>query len=483
MTGARSVERKASNISMIQSLVHQDQRLRQRLVWLTLVCLVLSGLVLLHEYFVLRERPVSQVHSLVHFSLIVITVVLVAACLLVRRMYRDLRKYFNQIQESHERLADEVASQTRALRESTAFLETLFDSLQERVLIIDRDNRIVRANRQVLQEREGPIVGLALEEISVDCAEQGERRKEANLVSYTFREGRALRNRLLRGGRDCDRVFSIDTYPIFSDQGSVEYVIELARDVTHLKYREMQQQHQDKMAALGLLAAGVAHNLGNPLASISSELQMLKGETRLDRIQNSLDVLDRQVRRLADTIREITGFARKRTRVSQEVALHEVVQDTLRLLRHDPRARNVRFRVDLPPDLPRVNFNENDLILVLTNILVNSLEAMPRGGQISIEGEREGKGRVRLVITDTGVGMDEKILKQATLPLFTTRESEGTGLGLAIVENVMRSASGGLVIESRPGVGTRVILTFPSVGSGCLDEKGGERNGAESTYR
>ncbi|HFD79643.1 MAG TPA: GHKL domain-containing protein [Gammaproteobacteria bacterium] len=443
-------------------LSRHDHGLRLLFNWLSLISLALIFAVLAHEYFVLNSRPVEPAHALAHASLLVVTALLVAIVWLFSLAYRRMRAYQVALAASHAGLEDVVANRTRALRDSQALLETLFDSFRERTLVVDADNRIVRANRQASGDFEGTLGGRRLEDVYPDCAAKDERRTERGLIQHTFREKKPQRNRIMRGGADCDRVLSVDTYPVFSADGEVELVIEVVRDVTDIKYLELQHQHHDKMAALGLLAAGMAHNLGNPLASLSSELQLLKEETRLDRIRPSLEVLDREVRRMAESIHDIMGFARKRSDEGRRVSVEQTVNDTLRLLRHDPRAKNIRFETRFEPALPAIRFNENDLVLVLTNVLVNALDAIPSAGTIRVEASRGSDGDVRLVVIDDGQGMSPDVLEQATRPLFTTKgEASGTGLGLAIVDNIVRSSHGALHVDSAPGSGTTVTLSLP----------------------
>ena len=427
------------------------------LTGLWLISLLVMAVVLLHEYYVLIAEPVKYPHTLIHGALMVVTVLLVLSVWLLCLAYRRMQAYQAALVDAYVNIEDLVRERTSALQEVQTLLESLFDAFRERALVVDPDNRIVRANRKAIDGAQEVIQDHFFDEIYPDCAEQDERRSELRLIQYTFRNGKPQRNRLIRGGQDCSRVFSVDTYPVCSSEGEVRLVIEVVRDITDFKYLEIQHQHHDKMAALGLLAAGMAHNMGNPLASLSSELQLLKGETDIEIIRASLEVLDKHVRRMAASIHDILGFARKRGSTMQRVAIADAVHDTLRLLRHDPRAKNVRFESTFDADVPEIQFNEDDLILILTNVLVNALEALPDGGTIRFSCSRDGSGDVLLNIADNGEGMDPKTLEQAPRPLFTTR-SDGTGLGLALVTNIVCASNGSISIESSPAGGTSVTL-------------------------
>ncbi len=223
--------------------------------------------------------------------------------------------------------------------------------------------------------------------------------------------------------------------------------------------------HQEKMASLGVLAAGIAHDLGNPLASLSAELELLEGEDDAARLQESLDVLRRHVARMDRTLREMVAFARRRRDAVTDVSIALAVADSARLVRHDRRWKKVRLDVDVPSDLPYVHMVEDHLVLVLVNLMLNAADAMPGGGTLSIVGRRAGGG-VELRVRDTGSGMSPAVLRQALVPMFTTKAAgRGTGLGLAVSSGVVRSVGGTMRIDSTEGLGTEVIIELPG-GSG-----------------
>jgi signal transduction histidine kinase len=267
----------------------------------------------------------------------------------------------------------------------------------------------------------------------------------------------------MKGGETCSRVLEINTFPVFNDAGDVQLVVEVARDVTEEKEDQALASHYEKMAALGLLAAGIAHDLGNPLASLSSELQMLKQEEcDIERMRKSLETLERHIARITDSLRDILGFAGKRTDRSGRASVQSAIDDALRLLRYDPRARSVRFEVDVLHNVPHITMRENDLILVLLNVMVNAIDAMPTGGHVRVYIRDVDLEHIVLAIEDTGTGMDADTLERATQPLFTTKaETGGTGLGLAVASTLMDRVGGALAIRSAPGKGSTVTLRLP----------------------
>lgn len=230
------------------------------------------------------------------------------------------------------------------------------------------------------------------------------------------------------------------------------------------KQIEAHLRNQEKMAALGVLSAGIAHDIANPLASLSSELELLEDETDPACVRASLGELRRQVSRIGRALREMTEFARRRADQATSVPLHVAVEDAVRLVRHDPRARKVHLDVRVTPDLPSVQAVEDHLVMVFVNLLINAFDAMPDGGELSVASRKDETG-VTLSVKDTGVGMSEDVREKAVLPLFTTKQERGgTGLGLSVSAGVVEAAGGKLTLESTPGRGTEVRVWFPRPG-------------------
>lgn len=332
---------------------------------------------------------------------------------------RQARIECDTLVESYmNRLECRVRERTRELEDARAFTELLFDSLRERIIVRDQEGRVVKANRMA--------------EAVADSTE---------------------------------RVWEVETIPVPDRDGHVGHVIEVGRDVTEPRNLEAQIRHQEKMASLGVLTAGFAHDLGNPLASLSTELELLEGEEDLPRIHESLGVLRSQVARMSRTLREMVDFARRRRDEVADVSLAAAVTDTARLVKHDPRMKRVALAIDVPPSLPPVRMVEDHLVLVLVNLMLNAADAMPGGGALSVSAAKNDDGLL-LHVRDTGAGMTPEVLAKAKSPLFTTKGQNGTGLGLAVCDGIVRATGGSLDITSAPGKGTDVAIRLPKSARG-----------------
>jgi signal transduction histidine kinase len=355
-------------------------------------------------------------------------------------------------------LEAKVHERARELEAARGFTELLFDSLRERIVVLDRQGRVVKANRMALENAGVPLVGERCMDVFTGCAEQGGCVAEEAFDACGGRGAAGPRVRSDEAGR----VWDFETIPVLDASGELTLMLEVGRDVTQQKSLEAQVLHQEKMVGLGVLTAGFAHDLGNPLASLSSELELLEDEDDIGRFRASLAVLRQHVGRVNRTLREMVDFARRRRDAIADVSVGAVVADTARLVCHDPRWKHVALDVDVPPDLPQVRMVEDHLVLVFLNLMLNAGDAMPEGGRLSVSARAVGR-EVEIRLRDTGVGMPLDVLRHALKPLFTTKgPAGGTGLGLSVCNDVVRAAGGALSLDSIPGEGTEVTIILPA---------------------
>jgi C4-dicarboxylate-specific signal transduction histidine kinase len=215
----------------------------------------------------------------------------------------------------------------------------------------------------------------------------------------------------------------------------------------------------EKLATVGRLAAGLAHEVGNPLGAITGYVELARMRLPLDAHPELGDALERigaAAARIDHIVRELLDFARPSPPLLAPIALRPVVEATLRLAQVQPRFRDVAVEVELPPDLPRAVADEHQLSQVLLNLLLNAGDAMGGAGRVRVHG-RAAAGRVWLTVEDEGPGIAPEDLRRIFDPFFTTKEpGRGTGLGLAISHRIMESFGG--EIRARAGAARGAIL-------------------------
>ncbi|MBI2014167.1 MAG: histidine kinase, partial [Candidatus Rokubacteria bacterium] len=247
----------------------------------------------------------------------------------------------------------------------------------------------------------------------------------------------------------------------------------LVEDITERVGIERAARQAEKLAALGTLAAGLAHELNNPIGVISTraELMQLDAETRplpAD-VREDLHVIHRPAQHVARIAQGLLSFSRHSSGAHGRVDLNRLVDETLLLIEKQIVRDGIALRRALAPTLPPVWGDANALQQVVMNLLTNARDAVRKGGEIAIETApaAEPPGGVRLVVRDTGPGIPPEDLPRIFDPFFTTK-AEGTGLGLSISYGIVREHRGTVDVQSRPGEGTTFVLTFRGAGDGEL---------------
>ncbi len=225
--------------------------------------------------------------------------------------------------------------------------------------------------------------------------------------------------------------------------------------------------HREKMAAVGALAAGVAHEIGNPIAAMSGVLQEMVAEQQAGRRQmkpgSKLDVLQTQIQRLSAITREISGFAAPQPMERQLLDMNGLVRTTAGLMGYDKRMNRVSLRLELDSQLPAIYGVADQLTQVIMNLLINAADAVSGkdegSREITLRSEIAGDN-VRFSVIDNGSGMDQETLNRAFEAFYTTK-SKGTGLGLALCYSIIVAHGGTIDIVSKPGEGTQVQVILP----------------------
>jgi signal transduction histidine kinase len=250
-------------------------------------------------------------------------------------------------------------------------------------------------------------------------------------------------------------------------------VHEVARQVGLLVERQeagqekerLRQQlwHAERLGTVGRLAAGLAHELNEPLGSILGYAQLARRSFGLpDQTGRDLDKVVRASLHARDIIRRLLVFARQAPPRAEPIALNDVVRDSLFLLESRSRRAGVKIALELPADLPPVLADRSQLEQAFLNLAVNGLQAMPSGGRLGVRTEAT-VGEVRLIVEDTGQGMPEDVLRRCFDPFFTTKEiGQGTGMGLAVTHGIVTSHGGTIEAVSEPGKGSRFVIRLPA---------------------
>jgi PAS domain S-box-containing protein len=349
-----------------------------------------------------------------------------------------------------------------------AFNENILESLDNGLLVVDLNDRVVRWNR-------------ALERLYGVSRATASGRALGDLFDPAFVEAvRAARRDtpdgatlsrvplLARGDRTGETlVVNAAVVPLRAEDGqgiATAGTILIVEDVTARVQLEEQLRLSEKMASIGLLAAGVAHEVNTPLTGISSFTQMLlEGADPQDPRTRLLEKIERQTFRAAKIVNGLLTLSRPTSSDRSSFDVNVVIADVLSLLEHQFETHRIRLRRDLSESPVVVLSLEHKLQQVFLNLFLNARDAMPKGGWLSITTRTDGN-RAIVEVSDTGSGIPSEYLARIYDPFFTTKAiGQGTGLGLSITYGIVREHEGTIECESGMGQGTRFILSFPAV--------------------
>jgi PAS domain S-box-containing protein len=237
------------------------------------------------------------------------------------------------------------------------------------------------------------------------------------------------------------------------------YVLVL-EDITEKKKIEEELFRATKHASVGRLAAGVSHEVGNPLASISSLVQEMLAEDVSPFVKGSLTTINQHVNRIARIVRNLGDFARLYPRQRVPTSLKDILENTLNLVRYDKYFKKIAIRTDVE-DIPSLKIDPDQIEQVFLNLLLNARDAMPEGGELNIS-VRQADSLVEMVFADTGTGIDAEVKDKIFDPFFSTKgPTKGTGLGLSICYSIIKDHGGTIEIDSEKNKGTKFIIKIP----------------------
>jgi PAS domain S-box-containing protein len=361
--------------------------------------------------------------------------------------------------EARRRARARVTTETETTR-------ALFNSAAEGIVIVDQAGRIVRSNTRLAQMfgySASELVGQPLEMLLPDRFRAAHGGHRVNYFSAPRARSMGLGLDLYGLRKDgFEFPVEISLSPIETAAGSA--AMALVTDISERRSVELATRQREKLATLATLSAGIAHELNNPIGIISSRVELMLQDAVAqplpDQVVEDLKVLHRNIERVTTIARGLLSFARQAPDETTAINLNVVIEETLMLLGRPLAKDGVQVKTALDRALGLISGNGNALQQVLTNLLLNARDAMPRGGEVRIETTPDRTGWLRLTIADTGDGMTPEVLAKIWEPFYTTKTS-GTGLGLAVTHRIIREHGGTVEVQSAPGSGTTFTIMLP----------------------
>jgi PAS domain S-box-containing protein len=341
----------------------------------------------------------------------------------------------------------------------------LIQQLRDGIMVFDADNRLIDINPAAAEI-------LALNKYAVGRTAGNLSESFPTLEYVLSNESDVTEVPLSVSGRD--RIYEVESIKMDSHNGSEVGTLVILRDITERKEMQEQLIAQDRLASIGELTSGVAHEINNPLGIIRGFLELLMKHDFPEDIRNDIDIINSEVDRAARIVANLLTFARKQPEEKIPVNINSIITTTLELRAYEQTSNNIRTVTHLSPDLPRVLGNELQLKQVLLNIIINAEYFMTEAhgkGILTITTER-ADNFVRISCKDDGPGIPPENSRRIFNPFFTTKEvGRGTGLGLSICHGIIAEHSGTIRVESTPGEGADFIIDLPVYRNGKPEEK------------
>ena len=267
---------------------------------------------------------------------------------------------------------------------------------------------------------------------------------------------------IISGLRSDGKEFPIEASVSQIKEGERRLFTVILRDVTERKELENQLRHTERLAELGTLAAGMAHEIGTPMNVILGRTEYLMHKTSDDATKQGLATIVAQVERITRIMNQLLSFARRKPLERRPLAMSLVVHDILDVVQERLEKRDIHLQVHLASSCPSVFADRDQMGQVVLNLVMNAIQAMPNGGALTITLTSDAR-RVHLALADNGCGIPKDNIPKLFMPFFTTKGcGEGTGLGLTVVHGIVQEHEGSIVVESQPGTGTTFTISLPA---------------------
>jgi two-component system sensor histidine kinase HydH len=345
----------------------------------------------------------------------------------------------------------------RTLARMRTYTENVMESMADALISVDDDHNIVTCNRRAAEvlgvaerdlknKRIAEVLGLEMEEFLRAEGPKGVIRDHEIEVHHRSGKGIPL---------------SLSAAPLKDETGREMGSVLLLRDLREIRDLQEKVRRSERLASLGRLAAGVAHEVRNPLSSIRGFAQFFKQRFRgREKEEEYASVMVKEVDRLNRVITELLDFARPKAPHREPHSLEEILEHTLGVLEPELAKKKAEVEKQYERELPPVRVDRDQLSQAFLNLLINSLEAMGEGGRIRVGIRREDQDSLKVSIGDTGKGIPRGDLEKVFEPFFSTKR-KGTGLGLAIVHQIVEGHGGDIQVESLEGEGTVFQIILP----------------------
>jgi PAS domain S-box-containing protein len=355
----------------------------------------------------------------------------------------------------------ELEDRLREITALQAYTDNILSSMTNGLITVDLENRIVTAN-----DRAGQILALSPQELPGLSLETvlGGRHPLSRMLSDTLAHHQSiLHSEVSLAREDGEAWLSAGTSLLTDGNQTVIGALVVFQDITGIKALEERLRQADRLAALGTLSAGLAHEIKNPLSAIKTFVQLLPQRLASPTFLEKFNItVPREIDRINLLVEDLLELTRQRKRPFVTLSVNRLLLQVLDLHGEEMARKKIVLDNRLDPALPSMNGNPDALYRAFSNVVINSIQAMPEGGRLAVFSgfENAVPFPIRITFQDTGTGMDEETLKNLFNPFYTTKD-KGSGLGLALTHKIVEDHHGTIDVTSFKGKGSAFVLRFP----------------------
>ena len=353
----------------------------------------------------------------------------------------------------------------KTLNEMKVYTSKLLETMDNAVISVDNKGNIKTFNRkseEIFNKKKEEVLNKDCQEV-LNLKILGESifkkclLEKKNISQEIILEEKGLKKKIL----------DLNTSFLADESGEITGVVAVIRDVTEIKDLNEEVARHKRLAALGKLSAGIAHEIRNPLSSIRGLAQFVYNSfSKTDERKEDLNAIIQEVDRLNKLVVQVLDFAKLQKPNLTHFSLNDLIGKITELFKLEIKDKQIKFSPELSPDISKIQADEDQVRQILMNVIINAIQAIPKKGEIKIKTEKtllKGEPAIKLIVEDSGIGIPEKDFTQIFDPFFSTKD-EGSGLGLSIVYKLVEAHQGEIKVESKEGEGTKFVIFLPQKG-------------------
>jgi len=353
----------------------------------------------------------------------------------------------------------------KTLNEMKVYTSKLLETMDNAVISVDNKGNIKTFNRkseEIFDKKKEEVLNKDCQEVlNLNILGESIFKKclleKKNISQEIILEEKGLKKKIL----------DLNTSFLADKSGEITGVVAVIRDVTEIKDLNEEVARHKRLAALGKLSAGIAHEIRNPLSSIRGLAQFVYNSfSKTDERKEDLNAIIQEVDRLNKLVVQVLDFAKLKKPNLTRFSLNDLIRKITELFKLETKDKQIKFSLELSPDISKIQADEDQVRQILMNVIINAIQAIPEKGEIKIKTEKtllKGESAIKLIIEDSGIGIPEKDFTQIFDPFFSTKD-KGSGLGLSIVYKLIEAHQGEIKVESKEGEGTKFIIFLPQKG-------------------